>query len=166
MKDDHDGARGTRDAGTPTGIGVATGAVLVVGATLLAAALFSPAELSGRVAVVAIAVGGYAALVPGLRALAAVTLLAVACFIGFLVNRFGELTDVSGEVWAYAAVIGFAAVLGVGYRYLCALARRPSPRSGSPRRPEPGSSGVRPAPQLTGRNGRTCGPVHPGTGGP
>ncbi|MEV1329838.1 hypothetical protein AB0J20_09705 [Micromonospora costi] len=142
MRVDRGGGRGTRDEGTPTGIGVATGAVVVVAATLLAAALFPPGDLPARVTVVAIAVGGYAAVVPGLRALAAVTLLAALCFVGFLVNRSGDLTGVPGRVWAYTAVIGLAAALGAGHRGIRALARR-----------------------RTGRNGPPCGPVHLGRGG-
>ncbi|MGK5738041.1 hypothetical protein [Micromonospora sp. URMC 103] len=126
MKVDQDGDGGTRDGGTPTGIGVATGAVLVVGATLLAAALFPPGDLPARVTVVAIGVGGYAALVPGLRALAGVTLLAVGCFVGFLVNRFGELTGASGEAWAYTPALVFAGALGAAYRRLRLSTRRPA----------------------------------------
>ncbi|MEU5562599.1 hypothetical protein [Micromonospora musae] len=161
MKVDH-GGRGTRDEGTPTGIGVATGAVLVVGATLLAAALFPSGELPGRLAVVALTVGGYAALVPGLRALAGVTVLAVACFVGFLVNRFGELTGVSAQVWAYSAVIGFAALLGTGCRWARTLVRPagagPAPDHDGTRARVPDAE---PSPHSAGSEGRSCGPVHP-----
>ncbi|MEU8296390.1 hypothetical protein AB0C04_03750 [Micromonospora sp. NPDC048909] len=118
MSVDHGRETGTGDCRTPTGISVAVGAVLVVAATLLAAALFPPAELPGRLLVVAVAVGGYAAVVPDLRALAVTTVLAAATFIGFLVNQFGDLTGVSGGVWAYTAVIAFAGVLGAGYRHM------------------------------------------------
>ncbi|MFC0507767.1 hypothetical protein [Micromonospora costi] len=121
------------DVRTPTGIAIAAGAVLVVGAVLLAAALFPPGDLSGRVFVLAVAVGGYAALVPDLRALAAVTVLAALTFVGFLANRFGELTGASSTVWSYTAAIALAALLGAGYRSM----RSSSPASGMPPRPSP-----------------------------
>ncbi|MFG3578737.1 hypothetical protein [Micromonospora chersina] len=104
----------------PLGISIAGGTVLVVGAALLAAAAIPPAELSGRAVVIAAAVGAYAAVVPDLRAVAAVSALAAATFVGFLVHRFGDLTG-PGHAWSYAVLIGFAAVLGVGCRYLRSL---------------------------------------------
>ncbi|MER7888552.1 hypothetical protein ABTX15_01875 [Micromonospora sp. NPDC094482] len=118
MSVDRDRKIGAEDCRTPTGVSAAFGALLVVGAALLAAALFPPAEVPGRLLVVALAVGGYAAVVPDLRALAVTTVLAAATFIGFLVNQFGDLTGVSGEVCSYPAVIAFAAALGAGYRHL------------------------------------------------
>ncbi|WP_146179830.1 hypothetical protein [Micromonospora sp. RP3T] len=99
-----------------TGIRVAGGVLLVVGSALVAAAVFAPGELPGRVLLIAIAVGAYAAVVADLRAVAAVTALGAATFVGFLAHRFGELTG-SGDGWSHAVLIGFAAVLGTGYRY-------------------------------------------------
>ncbi|MET7831416.1 hypothetical protein [Micromonospora sediminicola] len=100
-----------------TGIRVAGGAALVVGAALVAAAVFTPGELPGRVLLIAGAVGAYAAVVADLRAVAAVTALGAATFVGFLANRYGELTG-SGAAWSHAVLIGFAAVLGAGYRHI------------------------------------------------
>lgn len=109
---------------TPLGIRIVGGTVLVVGAALLAAAAFPPAELFGRVLVIAAAVGAYAAVVADLRAVAAVSALAAATFVGFLVHRFGDLTG-PGHAWSYAVLIGIAAVLGVGCRYLRSLELEP-----------------------------------------
>ncbi|ATO15252.1 hypothetical protein CO540_16575 [Micromonospora sp. WMMA2032] len=96
---------------------MAGGAALVVGAALVAAAVFAPGELPGRVLLIAGVVGGYAAVVADLRAVAAVTALGAATFVGFLANRYGELTG-AGDAWSHAVLIGFAAVLGTGYRYV------------------------------------------------
>ncbi|WP_130331216.1 hypothetical protein [Micromonospora kangleipakensis] len=88
---------------------------------LLSAALFPPVDLPARALLVAVAAGAYAALVADLRAVAAVTALAMATFVGFLAHRFGELTG-GGGAWTYAALIAFAAVLGAGYRQLRSMA--------------------------------------------
>ncbi|MFC3504012.1 hypothetical protein ACFOOK_23995 [Micromonospora krabiensis] len=124
--DQHRGV-GTRDDGTPTGISVAVGAVLVVGAALLAALLFPPDELPGRALVVAIALGGFARFVPDLRAVGAVTVLGAMTFVGFLANEFGELVGAPASAWAYPAGFGFAAGLGAGYRRLRTYAAAPGP---------------------------------------
>ncbi|SCL32976.1 hypothetical protein GA0070624_4615 [Micromonospora rhizosphaerae] len=102
---------------TPTGVSVAVGWVVMVGVALLAAAMFPPAELPPRAVLMAVAAGAYAALVADLRAVAAVTALATATFVGFLAHRFGELTG-GGHAWSYAAVIALAAALGTGYRHM------------------------------------------------
>ncbi|MDG4780064.1 hypothetical protein O7614_10470 [Micromonospora sp. WMMD961] len=89
----------------------------MIAAALLAAAAFPPADLPGRAFVMAIAAGGFATVVADLRAVAAVTGLGMATFVGFLANRFGDLTG-AADGWSYAAVIVFASVLGVGYRVM------------------------------------------------
>ncbi|MEV1056072.1 hypothetical protein AB0I92_02365 [Micromonospora chalcea] len=58
-----------------TGFRVAAGAVVVVGAALVAAGVFTPDERPGRVLVMAGVVGAYAAVVADLRAVAAVAAL-------------------------------------------------------------------------------------------
>ncbi|MEV1320261.1 hypothetical protein AB0J14_29790 [Micromonospora arborensis] len=108
-------ARGAQQ--TPTGVSVAIGWTAMIAASLVAAALFSRSEMPGRVLVVAVAAGAFAAMAPDLRAVAAATGLAMATFVGFLANQFGELTGGDGA-WSYAAVIGFGAVLGIGYRFM------------------------------------------------
>ncbi|RLQ04896.1 hypothetical protein EAD96_13015 [Micromonospora sp. BL1] len=52
-----------------------------------------------------------------LRAVAAVAALGAAVFVGFLAHRYGELIG-AGDAWSRAVPIGFAAVLGTGYRHL------------------------------------------------
>ncbi|WP_330468305.1 hypothetical protein [Micromonospora zamorensis] len=102
---------------TPTGVSVAIGWTVLIGAALLAGALFSPAELPARTLVMSVVAGAYAAVVADLRAVVAVTGLGVATFVGFLANRFGDLSA-GGDAWSYAVVIAFAATLGAGYRWL------------------------------------------------
>jgi len=102
---------------TPTAVSVAIGWAVMIGAALLAGALFSPAELPARTLLMCVAAGAYAAVVADLRAVVAVTGLAMATFVGFLAHRFGELTG-GGDAWSYAVVIAFAATLGAGYRWL------------------------------------------------
>jgi hypothetical protein len=118
---DRDQETGTYGAATPTGISVAVGWAVMVGTVLLGAAGFPPVDLPARAFLVAVAAGAYAALVADLRAVAAVTALAMATFVGFLAHRFGELTG-GGDAWTYASLIAFAAVLGAGYRHLRAMA--------------------------------------------
>ncbi|MET8835908.1 hypothetical protein ABZV78_18575 [Micromonospora sp. NPDC004540] len=98
---------------------MAVGAVLVVGAALLAAAMFPAVDRPGRVLLMAVAVAVYAAVVADLRAVAAVTALAMTTFVGFLVHQFGQLSG-PPDAWSYAVVIVFAAALGTAYRHLAA----------------------------------------------
>lgn len=91
--------------------------MVVVAAALLAAGVFPPADRLGRALFMAVAVGAYAAVVADLRAVAAVTVLAMATFVGFLVHHFGELTG-GADAWSYALVIVFAAALGAAYQHL------------------------------------------------
>ncbi|RLP94554.1 hypothetical protein EAD89_03790 [Micromonospora sp. BL4] len=100
---------------------VAAGWALMIGAALLAAGLFSPAELPARTLLMCVAAGAYAAVVTDLRAVVAVTGLGMATFVGFLAHRFGDLTG-GGDAWSYAVVIAFAATLGAGYRWLRSIA--------------------------------------------
>ncbi|RKN41101.1 hypothetical protein [Micromonospora endolithica] len=111
----------TQDPGrTPVAVTVAAGAVATIGAAVLSTVIFPPADQAGRLLLVAIVVGVFAARVADLRAVGAVTALAMATFVGFLVNRFGDLTG-SAEGWALASVIGFAAVLGLGFHRMAVL---------------------------------------------
>ncbi|MFY1594782.1 hypothetical protein [Micromonospora sp. WMMD737] len=116
---------------TPAGISVAVGGAVMIAAALLAT-VFPPAELPGRVLVIALAAGVFAAVVADLRAVAAVTGLGMAIFVGFLANRFGELTG-DADAWSYTVLIGFASALGTGYRVI---------------RSTPQSTGEEPDPRL------------------
>lgn len=104
---------------TPTGITLAAGAAAVTAAALIAAAL--PASQPGwRFALIALTVGGFAAVTMDQRALAGVALLGWLIANGFLVDRLGELSwHGSADVWrmiilVFAAVLGLAA--GEAYR--------------------------------------------------
>ncbi|MFE9692624.1 hypothetical protein [Micromonospora sp. NPDC005806] len=128
---------------TPIGFSVARGAALVVGAALLAAAAFAPTELAGRILLMAVVVGAYAAVVVDLRAVAAVAALAAATFVGFLAYRYGDLTG-GGNAWSYAVLIGLAAALGRGYRYVRSINADHDEAVPLVRQPVPGSSVVAP----------------------
>jgi MFS family permease len=106
---------------TPTGITLAAGAVAVTGAALVAAAL--PASQPGwRFALIALTVGGFAAVTLDQRALAGVALLGWLIANGFLVDRLGELAwHGSSDIWrmiilVFAALLGRAA--GAAYRQI------------------------------------------------
>ncbi|MEU7842734.1 hypothetical protein AB0B39_17440 [Micromonospora sp. NPDC049114] len=112
----------------------------MIAAALLAAAAFPAAELPGRAFIMAIAAGGFAVVTADLRAVAVVTGLGMATFVGFLANRFGDLTG-AADGWSYTAVIVFASVLGVGYRFMRSVplttARADGTVTPSPRPPHP-----------------------------
>ncbi len=113
-------ARGDADAGrTPFGIHLAVGAAVMVGACIAAAALFP--DVSGRLVVVALAVGAYAGLVDDTRASLAVAGLGYLLFTGFLVNRYGELTwDGTTSTW-HLTVFALAIGLGLSRRWIRAV---------------------------------------------
>ncbi|GAB3844336.1 hypothetical protein ACFPIJ_51790 [Dactylosporangium cerinum] len=106
---------------------VAGGCAAVVGAAVAAAALFPDGDPPGRVLVLAVAVGIYAAKVRDPWAILSVTGIAMLTFIGFLVNDFGELT-LRNDTWPYLLPIGFAALLGWGQHWM----RAAPPRGGHP----------------------------------
>lgn len=73
-----------------------------------------------------------ASVVADRRAVAAVTVLGMATFVGFLADRFGDLTG-AADGWAYGVVIGFASALGIGYRAMRSVGQptRVEPDAGS-----------------------------------
>ncbi|GAB3144525.1 hypothetical protein GCM10027290_23060 [Micromonospora sonneratiae] len=103
---------------TPIGISLAGGCTTIVVAAIVAATVFPADAVPGRLLVVAVAVGGYAAVVPDVRATIGVAGFAILLFTGFLANRYGELTMRDGDVWWYALLIGFAAFLGLAQRWM------------------------------------------------
>lgn len=103
---------------TPTGINLAIGCVVMVAAAFLAAALFPPDAIPARLVVLAVVVGVFAAVVPDIRAALGVAGLSVLVFTGFLANHYGELTTRDGDVWWYALLIGSAATIGTGLRWI------------------------------------------------
>lgn len=117
----------TDDDGTPVGINVTVGAVVIVAAAFLAAHV-PVAEGQWRCAVVAAAVGLFAAFTVDPRAVAAVLVPTWLIMNGFLVNRLGDLSwhgtaDVDRFlVLTAAAVVGLA--IGVTSRQLDGARRR------------------------------------------
>ncbi|MEV4517473.1 hypothetical protein AB0K00_52020 [Dactylosporangium sp. NPDC049525] len=90
---------------------------MVVGAAVVAGALFPDGELAARAAVMAVVVGVYSAKVADPRAVLGVTGVAMLVYVGFLVNDLGELT-LRGGTWPFLIPLGFAAVLGWGQHWL------------------------------------------------
>ena len=104
---------------TPVGINIGVGAVVVVAAALVAAAVPESAP-AVRFAVVAVAVGGLAAVTVDQVAVAFVAGLAFLVANGFLVNRLGELSWHGGaDIARLGAVVMVSALgLAVGEAYL------------------------------------------------
>lgn len=96
----------------PSGISIGGGAALVAAATCLAAALFPASVPTARFLVVTVVVGGFAAVVPDLRASLAVGLLGWLCFSGFLLDRYGELHWHGARSTGYLLVLAAVTLLG------------------------------------------------------
>lgn len=109
---------------TPTGIRVGVGAVDVVIAGLVAAAI-PAAYPGGRFAVLAAMVGLFAAVTCDEMALAFVAIIAFAVFDGFLENRFGQLSwHGSSDLWRLLLLVitaGCGLAIGEGYRHATEL---------------------------------------------
>ncbi len=109
---------------TPVGINVASGTGMVIAAALVAAPI--PSTHSGwRFALVAVAVGLFAAVTLDQLALAGVTLLGWLVVNGFLVDRLGDLSwHGSPDLYRMLLLVVAGAVglaLGEAYRRLVAL---------------------------------------------
>ena len=112
---------------TPVGINLAAGAAMVVAAALIAATI-PAADAGWRFAVVALAVGLFAALTLDQLALAGVALLGWLVVNGFLVDRFGELSwHGSADLYRMLLLVvsgAFGLAVGEVYRQLAALRAR------------------------------------------
>jgi len=109
---------------TPVGIAIGVGAVAVIVAALIAAAI--PAGDPGwRFAVMATAVGLFAAICMDQRALAAVAVITALVTNGFLEDRAGQLTwHGSEDLWKVLLLVMVGAIglaIGEAYRYLYRL---------------------------------------------
>jgi hypothetical protein len=102
--------------------GLAGGCVAVIAAGFLAAA--ATTDVRGRLLLMAITAGVIAARTVDGRAWLGSAAFAALVFVGFLTGHDGVLTS-DGHAWAYAMVIGLAALLGRGQRRLRAV-RRPA----------------------------------------
>jgi hypothetical protein len=112
-----------------------TAAVVVAG--FAAVALFPAPGAAGRLVVLAVAVGLVAAVCTDWRAAAGVAAVAALVFVGFLTHRYGVLTG-DPTPWSFTPLLGFATVLGRGYRRLTHAVPKPQPQgseklSASPR---------------------------------
>ncbi len=109
---------------TPVGINLAGGAVAVVAVAFLAAV----APPGWRLALVPLAVGGFAAVTGDHVALAGVVVLGWLVSNGFLENRFGELSwHGARDRWLMSLLVIVAATglaVGDGYRHLRDLRAR------------------------------------------
>jgi len=109
---DHTAAR---SSATPTGFAIGAGAVGLVGAAIIAAAI-PVADADWRFAVIAIAVGLFAAIFLDQLALGGIAVLAFLISNGFLEDRFGQLAwHGSGDLWRLLLLVTAGAVgLAVG----------------------------------------------------
>ena len=101
-----------RAGGTPLGISATMGAVVVVIASFVAAAVPS-ADPGLRLALVAAAVGGVALVTPEPPALGLVLTVAFGLLNGFLVNRLGDLSWHGTADLARLSVLVLAATCGL-----------------------------------------------------
>ena len=104
-----------RDSGAAFELGA--GCVAVVAAAFVAAAMFGPAEQVDRAVLMAICAAGLAVALRDWRAVAGVTVIAALVFVGFLAHQAGQLTG-DPAPWRYTLIIGFAALLGRGQRWI------------------------------------------------
>jgi hypothetical protein len=121
VRDDEDG---TENAAFELVAG--TAAVIVAG--FVAAVLFPGAEPAGRVVVMALAVGLFAALTTDWRASVGVAVIAALLFVGFLTHKYAVLTG-DPAPWSFAPLIGLATLLGRGCHRLTQPAPDPYPRN-------------------------------------
>ncbi|HEU0238723.1 MAG TPA: hypothetical protein VFR11_05505 [Micromonosporaceae bacterium] len=121
-----------RTEAMPTGLAVGLGAVWIIVAAVIAAAIPVP-DAEWRFAVMAIAVGLFAAFSLDQVALAVVAVLAFAVSNGFLEDRLGQLSwHGAGDLWRLLLLVMASALgLGVGeaVRFAAALRFRPSSRT-------------------------------------
>ena len=111
----------------PTGLAIGGGAVGIVAAAIVAA-MIPMAEPGWRFAVMAIAVGSFAAISVDQVALAVVAVLAFAVSDGFLENQFGQLSwHGSADLWRLLLLV-MAAVWGLAFgeavRFVANVRRR------------------------------------------
>src|SRR5215475_3826594 len=98
-----------RPPSTPTGLAIGTGAIMVIVAGVIAAAV-PTADTGWRFAVMAIFVGLFAAISLDQVALAAVAVLAFAVYNGFLEDRLGQLSwHGAGDLWRLLVLVMVAA---------------------------------------------------------
>ncbi len=105
------------DASLPAGFGLAAGCVGVVAAAFGVATAVAPHDVAARAVVMAVVAGVAATLIADWRACLGVTVFAALVFVGFLAHRYGDLTG-DDSAWPYTILIGFAAVLGRGQRWM------------------------------------------------
>jgi hypothetical protein len=101
---------------TPFGVNLAIGAVYMVGASAAAAALLP--DVPGRLVLVALAAGGFTAVVHDPRACLATGALGYLLFDGFLENRYGVLAWDGTTDMRYLMIFALALGLGAGRRWL------------------------------------------------
>jgi hypothetical protein len=134
VRDDEDGTVNTT-------FELVAGTVAVVVAGFVAVALFPAPGLAGRLVVTAITVGLFAAMATDWRAAAGVAVLAALVFVGFLTHRYGVLTG-DPMPWSVTPLLGFAMLLGRGYRRLAHAVPMPLPQGNDGFSPSPRTAEV------------------------
>ncbi len=119
-----------RTQSTPTGLAIGAGAVVLVVAAIIAAAIPS-ADAGWRFAIMAVAVGLFAAISLDQRALAGVAVLAALIYNGFLEDRLGQLAwHGSDDLWRLLLLVTVSAgglALGESARFVANLRARSAP---------------------------------------
>ena len=123
-------ADAVRTQSTPTGLAIGAGAVALVAAAIIAAAIPS-ADAGWRFAVMAVAVGLFAAISLDQIALAGVAVLAALIYNGFLEDRSGQLAwHGSHDLWRLLLLVTVSAgglALGESARFVANLRARGAP---------------------------------------
>ena len=123
-------ARDDEDGTVNATFELVAGTAAVVVAGFAAVALLPAPGPFGRLAVLAVAVGLVAAVATDWRAAAGVAAVAALVFVGFLTHRYGVLTG-DPAPWSCTPLLGFATVLGRGYRRLTHAVPKPQPQRGA-----------------------------------
>jgi hypothetical protein len=116
-------ADAVRTRSTPTGLAIGAGAVGLVAASIVAAAIPS-ADAGWRFAIMAVAVGLFAAISLDQRALAGVAVLAALIYNGFLEDRLGQLAWHGTDLWRLLILVtvsAFGLAVGEGVRFVANL---------------------------------------------
>ena len=117
-------ADAVRTERTPTGLAIGAGAVALVAAAIIAAAIPS-ADAGWRFAVMAVAVGVFAAISLDQIALSGVAVLASLIYNGFLEDRSGQLAwHGSGDLWRLLLLVTVSAgglAIGESARFVANL---------------------------------------------
>jgi len=116
------GPPSTPSTGLPTGLLAGAGFVVIVAATVVAAIAFGLHEAVGRLALLAVAVGGFAVIIGDLIASMVTAAIAWLFLNGFLIDQHAELRWHGTVDLVRLAVLVGAALAGSAYAWLHRMA--------------------------------------------